>query len=202
MLEAPSFLFVFLLGVSHAVHIGDIVVIYTIDKNLNFIQTSKLFLFTLLTHIINLFLIYLIVKFLISISPTSVEHTITRIAGAIVMLLGIFFLYKRITERKKACAHHKIEEEVTHSSLMGIGILGGFIPCGEVVALGILSISTQIFLHNIVGFLTGLVLTLFILMTLGASASHSLHALRHNLSIRIVAPSLLILVGAYKIFFA
>lgn len=201
MSEAPSLLMLFFLGVNHATHIGDIVVIYTIDNRLNYLQTFRLFTYTLLTHLVNLVLIFLFVRFIISLSPSHIESVITQITGGIVALLGIFFLYKRIRERNRNCTHHAHEPAKKNSSLLGIGLLGGFIPCGEVVAIGVLSVSSQIFYNNMAGFLTGLIITLFILMLLGASIGHTLHHLRHNTWIRLLTPVILIVLGLYKLFF-
>jgi sulfite exporter TauE/SafE len=117
----------------------------------------------------------------------------------VVLLLGVWFLYKRLRERNKNCTHHAHENEVKNSALLGVGLLGGFIPCGEVIAIGLLSVSTQIFIHNMFGFLSGLIATLGIVMALGATVGHTLHALRHNIGIRIVTPILLILIGLYKL---
>ena len=200
MPEAPSLLMLFFLGVNHATHIGDIVVIYTIDNRLNFLQTFKLFAYTLLTHLVNLVLIFLLVRLIVSLSPSHIESVITRSAGGIVALLGFFFLYKRIRERNKNCTHHAHEPAKKNSTLLGIGMLSGFIPCGEVVAIGVLSVSSQIFYNNMAGFLTGLIITLFLLMMMGASIGHTLHHLRHNTWIRLLTPVILILVGLYKLF--
>ncbi len=200
MIPAPSFILLFLLGANHALHIGDIVVVYTIDARLNASQTAKLFSFTLLTHLVNLTLIFLAARYLLRLAPESVEAHLSRITGGVVFLLGCWFLFKRLRDRNRNCTHHAHETEVRNSALFGVAAVGGFIPCGEVIAIGLLSVSAQVFLHNIAGFVSGLVLMLGVVMTLGATAGGRLHALRHNTWIRIVTPLLLILIGLYRIF--
>lgn len=202
MTQTPPFILLFLLGANHALHIGDIVVVYTIDARLNRTQTAKLFSFTLLTHLVNLLLIFLVARYLLLLAPVHLEARMSQITGGIVLLLGCWFLFKRLRDRNRNCTHHAHETEVKNSALFGVGAIGGFIPCGEVIAIGLLSLSAQIFLHNLLGFVSGLVLTLGVIMALGATAGHTLHALRHAVWIRIVTPLLLILIGLYKILLA
>lgn len=200
MTEAPAFLLLFVLGLNHALHIGDIVVVYTIDHRLNHRNTALLFFFTLLTHTINLVLIFLLVSFLVSLSPEHLETTITQITGAVVAAIGIFFFIKRMRERNANCTHHAHEPKSDLRSLLGAGLLGGFIPCGEVVAIGILSTSTAIFFTNLLSFLGGLILTLATLMILGSSLGRSLHLLRHSKLIRLITPLMLVAIGLYRVF--
>lgn len=202
MSKVSSLILLLLLGVNHAIHIGDIVVIYTIDNALNYRQTGKLFFYTLTTHTINLFLIYLLVTLFLSVSPKQFENSITQITGGIVALLGVYFIFKRYQEHTIDCTHHAREQSVQSRSLLGIGFLGGFIPCGEVIGIGVISTSFQIFTINILGFLIGLISTLALLMALGASMGHVLHSFRHKFWIRLAGPVLLVIFGLYKIFFS
>ena len=200
MSEIPSVIMLLVLGVNHALHIGDIVVVYTLDNTLNFRQTARLFLFTLSSHVVNLLAMFLLVRLVLSISPEGIESYLTKLTGLIVAGIGISFFLKRIFEKKSHCTHHAHVPQVQSQHLLGVGILGGMIPCGEVIAIGLLSSTLDLFFSNMVYFLAGLILTLGILMSLSVSLGHALHAVRHKLWIRLLGPTLLIVIGLMKLF--